>query len=1121
MAGFAEHDTIPSQRIFYPATAARTPSARHSLPNGPCNYRESFGACGCNQFWDKDNPDLHDESSEDPPGGKRSAWCMCGHHACFHLSVSRAQERPAPSVAAPLHGAHAQCGEQCQLVPGSQCNVHTSARQVEGHALGTSQDIHSGRTKASHPYNSLRQLRQGGRIEQGRDTPSQASTTGLPGIPSVCMLSRDRRPAANTDARQHLNVNQSRQTIAGLGLSMMHLGSVDNLNHRQSVSPTVADDDDDIARALQRSYSEPKRAPTGVESIAGGPNTLSSPSRGPLGPVFEFNRNLQLDLGGDTVPNTYNPHDYIQSATEAATPSIANTPDLGDADNAVQEGKKLIDTLAQLTSNMQQPNGSPNRPTIAKSAPTQLQTTNSPVAPQEQLQQVLKTASPHVLQKLVSYLAPLHNLLNSIPNVANTMRELGSRLDMLESGSFNYVQPEDLHQMLDMYDSKLVDLEHRMDEHDKHHQAIDIDASISSFNRRRIDMVTDSFASNHSLQSTTSSALILAAMDRKGTETEIGDIKDRLDILEAARMPTTFHPWEVEVILLPWGRQLRGIWFSPDEPMHDATKATTQDSEEWTQARNSKLGSSLRSPHSSVMGAMRDTDSSPAPGARLSNKDSIFTDSEGGWSSEAISDWASESTNDWLFPKACGSKNLVYQRLRSRGFIRDVTLQSASARDIQATLSNAFSDLLEHLKYTDQDEDSTIVSYPGLRASFIPLQKVMKESRLRFLGPAEMSSSALWSAQFLSAGIMMRVSGGKKRLYVTQREAYMQQSDEMGSSWTWQELRQLPRIQQDQNSAMEGNDEHCQPQIPEADAKEACWQFAEAYDAPPLSINSSFGSHNSALLSIRPADRQWRRSITPCSILKNRHLQPLSPQSELPPPRHGHHRLRTASASVVELLPGSSKRRFNSSPVKHSSAPHVHSRNPSASVTRLKRRRVTTSSSPRPEEVLRAEAQLTIWNATPRRSREPPSPFFSSQPLPRSNSDVASRPSQRSVALVGKSTPFGYATPHSGPFVGAPDFGDYGHGGDTEPDDDDVYNDDDGEQSWHGVATGDDDSESSVPDTGAGADEHASFSGEDSGFGTEDDDAEHGGGTQRRRLDEDEDEDGDEIFDTLLNVLKH
>jgi hypothetical protein len=179
--------------------------------------------------------------------------------------------------------------------------------------------------------------------------------------------------------------------------------------------------------------------------------------------------------------------------------------------------------------------------------------------------------------------------------------------------------------------------------------------------------------------------------------------------LESAAVPTMLNPWEVEVVLLPWGRELRGIWFSPDQPMHDLTKPTTQDSEEWTQARSLKPAQSLQN--------LRDTDSSPNPGAK-----GLFSDTESGWSSQAISDWASESTDDWLYPKACGANNLVYKRLLSRGFIRNVTLHSANARDIQATLSHAFSDVMEWLQFTDRDEDQMVAAHPALRASFIPLR---------------------------------------------------------------------------------------------------------------------------------------------------------------------------------------------------------------------------------------------------------------------------------------------------------------------------------------------------------------------------------------------------------------
>ncbi|KAJ4303517.1 hypothetical protein N0V90_002413 [Kalmusia sp. IMI 367209] len=929
------------------------------------------------------------------------------------------------------------------------------------------------------------------------------------------------------------DASRSRQAAAGLGLSMLDVGDAPgSIDPQQSITSTVPDEFD-LGQAPNEPRAEGNTPSTGANSDKGEQAQLTSAAPGPLDAILEFNRNLHLDVSGDTIPNTFNLEDFVQSATEVATPSVGNTPDLAAADQVVQDGKRAIEDLMQLASNMDTHHSADIRPAGTTSAPSpQLLLTNSPHLSQEHVQRFFKSASPQSLHKLVSYLPSLYNLLNSIPNVANTLRELNDRLSLLESNnSFNYVHPDDVQERFDYVDSRLLHLETRMDDHDSLHQTIDADSSSHSLSRRRIATVSGSFQSNRSLESTTSSALILAAIDRKETETQISDIKDRLDVLETFAMPPTLtNPWEVEIVLLPWGRDLRGIWFSPEEPMHNPSNPTTQDSEEWTQARSSMLGQG-RTPLS-----LRDTDSSPLPAARHSSRSSHpFSDTESGWSSQAIEDWATGLTNELLSPKACKSTNLVYKRLKSRGLVKDITIRSASARDIQASLSYAFKDMLEHLKYTDKDEEPTVSSYPALRASFIPLRKVRHDSRLRFLTPAEMSSAALWSAQFLASDIIMHVTGGKKRLYVTQREAYIQSPDQMGSSWTWQELRQLPRVRPDVNVETEGADEQSPHQVAEADAKEACWAFFEAYDAPPPSIHSSFGSHHSVELSMRPADRGWRRSITPMSILKNTLPQPISPLSENQPRRPLQARQRTVSASVLEPIAAtSSKRRLNSSPVKHSSLPYA-SRAPSASMTRLKRRRVSRSSSPRPvvetnEKAL--EGQAAFWNNTPRRSREPLSPFFSSvaPPFPRTGSDSASRPSQRSAAVVGKGTPFAYATPHSGPFIGGPGFG--GGGGDTEADED-LYQDDDGEQSWRGVATGEDDSDLGDEVDMGTEEEPASFSGDDSGFGSDnmnsDSDEEYvdgfddGFGAQRTDAEDDDDEDeeeDDDPLDALLGVLQ-
>lgn len=1109
MAGFE----LPNSAHSVPTSYSTQP-----LPTGACNHRDVIGTCGCEQFWDSGSAHIYHGSAARRSSSERSTICVCGHHACFH--------KPAVTVTAAR--AASRCADSCQAHVGEQCDLH-KARNGQ-HSMDQVTNATSCAVPTQPWVRSEASPANGSRVDDGRrDPPSQFSSSGLPRVPSVCLMSNDRYPAANGRARD--DANRSRQTIVGLGLSMLNVDDPTRSFERPQSAASTVPDDLNLSSLFSEQHAEGSR-PLAKPNLPPGEQGLSTGAvPGPLDAILEFNQNqnLHVDVSGDTIPNTFNLEDYVQSATEVATPSIRNTPDLAKADQVIQDGKRTIEDLMQITADINSQHGTNDKPGRTSLLPSpQLLLTNSPHLTPERLQTAPKSASPQSLQKLVSYLPSLYNLLNSIPNVANTIKELNDRISLLEgTNSFHHAHTDDAQERYEHLDSRLLHLETRMDDHDTLHQMIDTDNSSLSFNRRRIANVAGSFQSNRSLESTTSSALILAAIDRKETETQISGIKDRLDVLEAFAMPPTLaNPWEVEIVLLPWGRDLKGIWFASDEPMHTFSHSTTQESEEWTQARGSLHG------QSHVPIGLRETDSSPA--TRHSSRSSHpFSDTESGWSSQAISDWASGLTDELLSAKACKSTNLVYKRLQSRGLIKDVVFKSGSARDIQLTLSHAFQDMLEHLKYTEQDDEPIIRAHPGLRASFIPLRKVRHDSKLHFLAPAEMSSAALWSAQFLASDVLMHVSGGKKRLYVTQREAYIQSQDQMGSSWTWQELRQLPRYQPVSNVETEDNGEQRQPGVGEADAKEPCWAFYEMYDAPPLSVNSSFGSHHSVELSMRPAGRNWRRSITPMSILKNPMPQPMSPLSEAYPRRPLHARQRTVSASVLEPVVTSTKRRIDSSPVKHSSLPHG-SREPSVSLIRTKRRRVSSSSSPRlpvnPKDDV-PDVQITGWNATPRRSREPLSPFFSSAavPLPRAASDLTSRPSQRSVATGSKGTPFAYATPHSGPVTVDREY--VGGDGDTEADDD-MYQDenDDGEQSWRGVTTGEEDSDLGHDIELSAEEEPLSFSGDDSGFGSDglesgsdsDDAADEGFGAQRTDVEdaEDDDEEDDDPLDALLGILQ-
>lgn len=1099
--------------VAHPAPDNPPSSSRRSLPTGPCNYRDlAFGGalCTCIQFWDQGSEHAHNIGGEARMGTNRSTYCYCGHHACFHLHQQRTvpEGYHAPPASA-LHERHGRSDGQHPLpsvtLHNFQDGMNETARELfipAGDHQSLNDALKSSRSVLSQPILPLSPSMPHQFATRGSSRPpSELSLSGLPRIPSVCLLShevRERRRVADMDNRMRGGqLAQGHEPATGLGLSLLNSAAMD----------------------------PPIEPPASVAAI------------NPFGSVPDLHPTLTaLDMSGDTIPNTqpYDPEDFIQSATEVATPSILNTPtpDLQRADQAIQDSKKLIETIARLTSDPEPLHAPDILPNLSNSAPAALgMSLNSPI--QEQLQQVLRTASPQGVTKLMAYIPPLYNLLNSMPNVANTLQELTHRMDHWENHSFNAVQPEDVQNQFDLYDGRLLELEQRMDEHDRVHQAIDADQSSNSNTRRTVPGANESFGSNRSFQSTASSTLVLAAMGREVREKEIGAIKDRLDALEAAAPPSVVNAWEVEVVLVPFGSDLRGLWFPPDEPMQDVTANATQNSEEWTQARAFAGQSGGRShlphaPHQATAHSSAQNSSSLSQG-------------ESGWSSQDISDWAAGSSDEWLFAKACASKNLAYKRLQSRGFVRNVTLTGASSRDIQATLASAYHDLLEHLEYDGQD-NAIVSSHPGLLASFIPLRKVFRQHKLCYLTPAEMTTSALWSAQFLAAGVMMRVSGGKRRLYVTQREAYMQFSDYEGYSWTWQRIRQLPRFLPDLDSQMEGNDEQCQPRVDEADAKEPCWAFFEPYDLPPASVTSSFSSHHSihsapVQLSMRPAEKQWRRSMTPTSILKTRSQHPISPLSEKHPIRPGHTHARTVSTSVIDQRAsfGASKRRFDTSPTKHSSISQLASRNPSVSMSRQKRRRVTQlSSSPR-ETNINVQTPQVVFVSTNEAQRQKalPSPFYSSHPeLHRTPSDTTTR-SQKSVVVARKLTPTAYATPYSGPITYGHKYGGFGdYAGDTEPDDDHDYQDDDGDISWRGVddeqsGSGSPSESSSDVETVAEALERSSFSGGDSGFASEigeeesddeveDEDSESASGAPPPTDGDDE----EDVLERLLDVLQ-
>jgi hypothetical protein len=403
-----------------------------------------------------------------------------------------------------------------------------------------------------------------------------------------------------------------------------------------------------------------------------------------------------------------------------------------------------------------------------------------------------------------------------------SMKKLDDRLGMLETGSIISQIPRDneLYDKLDMLEGRLLELEAKVDEHHKVVSRFSFDRSIEdSMSRPKALMDNASFISDQSSRSGksgTSSALQLAGGERESIRTRIDSLDDRVTDLEKSVPPSLNRPLEIEVVLLPWGRELRGLWISRNDHVKlSSARLGSQDSEDWMASRSVRSSS------------------------RMSM--SLRNNAESGWSHEAIHEWA-ENADEWLVPKACGVKNVVYHRLKSRGFVRTVELNKAGAKEIREVITKAFRGLLAKLEghkslassedESESDEEGDEM-YLGLEASFIPLRKVHSSSRLRFLSKPEMVTPALWTAEFLSSSVIMNAAGGQKRLFITHREAYLQSSGQDAPSWTWQMIKQ-------QSRSGVGQDE-----VPEADAQESCWAEHPILDAQPLSVSTSFASHTS------------------------------------------------------------------------------------------------------------------------------------------------------------------------------------------------------------------------------------------------------------------------------------
>ncbi|KAK4121276.1 hypothetical protein N657DRAFT_623522 [Parathielavia appendiculata] len=569
------------------------------------------------------------------------------------------------------------------------------------------------------------------------------------------------------------------------------------------------------------------------------------------------------------------------------------------------------------------------------------------------------------------------------------------RLDRLETNSFSVAGHEDCHDRHENIDLRVTDLESRVEEVEK---ILSDNGSVVSSRRtaKRDGGADDATAS---VVSVSTNATVTAA-NRAEVYSQLQQLQAQVRQLQAAAMPSYAKPWELEVVFLPF--PLKGIWLEARE-FRAHRRSTGTNGDDWTQMPN--------------------TISRATPDPQLPQ----------------FQEWTGQGQeSNWLLPRAFATGRVIDQRLRSRGLIKTVLVRGPDARSVQLAIHSAFEDIL---RISNSDARSGIApDYPlteflGLRQAWVPLRKLHKDSRLRFLSPAEMATPALWDFTFLVSSVVMKAAG-VQRLYITQPEAYLQDHP-LGyhareAGWTWQKLRQLSRVYSDSQSTAD---------VPEADALEEYWNWNDRLDEPPsvatsnISLRQSIHQRVSRRSSTEPSTLFYTGVQSPIVAAGSNRPRAQSPLIQREPKGSWPPHIRTGSLPPVGpgmLSPAQSRRRVSS----HAASMTPYERRSSPFAPRP---------SPRPSPRLGSNA-INIplaAGAVPKRRFPSRSPSLVPRNTPRwSRTSLSRSPSLAPGGLYGyhedknqnnnrerRTTPFFYATPHS---EAIPEYG-YHRGGSRGP----------------------------------------------------------------------------------------
>lgn len=570
---------------------------------------------------------------------------------------------------------------------------------------------------------------------------------------------------------------------------------------------------------------------------------------------------------------------------------------------------------------------------------------------------------------------------DALRNLSEAVEDHSQRIDKLESGSIYFTAHEECSDKHDVTDLRVTELESRMDDAERR---LNDDATSLASTRRNTQRDDDATVSDLSL----SSNVTVRAAERAALASQLEVLQARVDHLEASALPSYSSPWELEVVLLPF--PLKGIWL---EAQDFKTPRNSGGRDEWTPGPNSN------------------SRATPEPQGLAS-----------------YDEWVGQGTG-WLLPRACAPGRLIDQRLKSRGLIKKIQVRGADARSVQIAIGNAFQDILRISPHPASPNspcgsDTRVHRFFGLQQSWVPLRKVHKDSRLRFLSPPELLTPTLWSAMFLMDSVVMKATG-MHRLYITQPEAYLQDNHSLkflgaNPGWTWQKLRELDRVYSESQTTS-GSFE-----VPEADALEEYWAFNARLDERPSARQSAISlqqSHEKAANMSRTTDGSTEQFFTVPSHPSTSMMSPLMARGQSPFTQRERQRSIPPLVRTGSMPPGSaptihsparSSRRMSSFAIMPSVAGPAYQRHPSPLVT--------GRPSPRLSVVSHSPAAAMVTKHRHRNTRSPSlrlhnTPRWSNRSYSRSPS-VNPMPFQhmhpeQPVRGDRRPTPMAYMTPYS------------------------------------------------------------------------------------------------------------